>query len=69
VHPIGIMPTVTARLGRFWRRSPVITLTDAHDRAALAALAAVADAHARGDYAAAHRWADLGRRAAREARG
>ena len=46
----------------------MITLTDAHDRAALAALAAVADARARGDYAAAHRWAALGRRATQEAR-
>jgi len=71
---LGIIAPVTALLGRFWRRPPVITpqdprLIDAHDRAASAALAAVADARARGDYPAAHRWADLGRRAARAARG
>lgn len=47
----------------------MLTLTDAHERAALAALAAVGDARARGDYRAAHRWANLGRQAAREARG
>jgi hypothetical protein len=64
---LGIIATVTAPLGRLRRRPPVITLTDAHDRAALAAIAAMTAARRRGDIPAAHRWAELGRIALREA--
>jgi len=45
----------------------VITLTDAHDRAAVAAIAAMTAARRNGDIPAAHRWAELGRIALREA--
>jgi|1185.fasta_scaffold71155_2 hypothetical protein len=65
--PVGIIATVTAPLGRFWRRPPVITLTDAHDRAALAAISAFRECSARGEIDAAHRWADLACQALRGA--
>jgi len=45
----------------------VITLTDAHDRAALAAISAFRECSARGEIDAAHRWADLACQALRGA--
>lgn len=45
----------------------MITLTDAHDRAALAAIGAFREHYARGEYDTAHRWADLACRALRGA--
>lgn len=64
--PVPLPAAVCDRFGRP-KRAPVLTLTDAHERAAAAAERAAAEHRARGDYAGAHRWAALGLAALRAA--